>query len=83
MDPVILFFVLGVVAGLARADLRLPRPSTSSSSTVLLLAIGLKGGVELARDTGGLPLVELGGILLLGFAAAAARRSRSRATSAG
>jgi len=67
LDPVIWFFVLGVVAGAARADLRLPAAIYEFVSTVLLLAIGLKGGVELARDTGGLPLAELGGILLLGF----------------
>jgi hypothetical protein len=67
LDPVIWFFMLGVVAGAARADLRLPAAIYEFVSTVLLLAIGLKGGVELARDTGGLPLAELGGILLLGF----------------
>ena len=67
LDPVIWFFVLGVVAGAARADLRLPAAIYEFVSTVLLLAIGLKGGVELARDSGGLPLAELGGILLLGF----------------
>ena len=67
LDPVIWFFVLGVAAGVARADLRLPAAIYEFVSTVLLLSIGLKGGVELARDTGGLPAVELGGILLLGF----------------
>jgi hypothetical protein len=67
LDPIIWFFVLGVAAGVARADLRLPAAIYEFVSTVLLLSIGLKGGVELARDTGGLPAVELGGILLLGF----------------
>jgi len=67
LDPVIWFFVLGVLAGAARADLRLPAAIYEFVSTVLLLAIGLKGGVELARDSGGLPVAELGGILLLGF----------------
>jgi len=68
MDPVILFFVLGVVAGLARADLRLPGAIYEFVSTVLLLAIGLKGGVELARDTGGMPLIEFAVLLALGLA---------------
>jgi hypothetical protein len=67
LDPVIWFFILGVLAGVARADLRLPAAIYEFVSTVLLLAIGLKGGVELARDTGGMPLAELGGVLLLGF----------------
>ncbi len=68
MDPVILFFVLGVVAGLARADLRLPGAIYEFVSTVLLIAIGLKGGVELARDTGGMPLAEFGALVALGLA---------------
>ncbi len=68
IDPVILFFVLGIVAGLARADLRLPSAIYEFVSTVLLLAIGLKGGVELARDTGGMPLLELAGVLAIGLA---------------
>ena len=68
MDPVILFFVLGVVAGLARADLRLPGAIYEFVSTVLLLAIGLKGGVELARDTGGMPLTEFAVLVALGLA---------------
>jgi len=67
LDPVIWFFVLGVFAGVARADLRLPAAIYEFVSTVLLLAIGLKGGVELARDSAGVPLAELGGVLLLGL----------------
>jgi hypothetical protein len=67
LDPVIWFFVFGIVAGLARADLRLPAAIYDFVSTLLLLAIGLKGGVELARDGGGLPATELGAVLLLGF----------------
>jgi len=67
LDPVIWFFVLGLLAGVARADLRLPSAIYDFVSTLLLLAIGLKGGVELARDGGGMPLAELGGVLLLGF----------------
>ena len=68
IDPVILFFVMGIVAGLARADLRLPGAIYEFVSTVLLLAIGLKGGVELARDTGGMPLLELAGVMAIGLA---------------
>lgn len=67
IDPVILFFVLGAFAGIARAELRLPAAIYEFVSTLLLLAIGLKGGVELARAGEGLPPVELGALLLLGF----------------
>jgi hypothetical protein len=67
IDPVILFFVLGLVAGLARSDLRLPAAIYEFVSTILLLAIGLKGGVELGRDGGGIALLEVAGILALGL----------------
>lgn len=55
IDPVILFFVLGVTAGLLRSELRLPAAVYEFVTIVLLLAIGLKGGVELAKQ----PLSEL------------------------
>lgn len=48
-EPVILFFVLGLAAGLLRSDLKLPGVFYESLSIFLLLAIGLKGGVELSR----------------------------------
>lgn len=50
VDPVILFFLLGVGAGLARSDLRLPPALYDFLSMYLLLSIGLKGGVELAEQ---------------------------------
>ena len=48
-EPVILFFLLGALAGLVRSDLKIPGVLYESLSIFLLLAIGLKGGVELAR----------------------------------
>lgn len=49
LDPIILFFILGVAAGLLRSDLRIPSAIYDFLSIYLLLAIGLKGGIELAR----------------------------------
>ena len=49
-EPVILFFLLGLLAGLARSDLKIPAVLYESLSIFLLLAIGLKGGVELAAS---------------------------------
>lgn len=49
-DAVVLFFVLGVFARLVRSDLRLPEALYETLSIYLLLAIGLKGGVELSRQ---------------------------------
>lgn len=54
-DVVILFFVLGLVARLAGSTLAVPRALYESLSIYLLLAIGLKGGAELA----GQPLAQL------------------------
>jgi hypothetical protein len=50
IDAVVLFFVLGVVARMAKSDLRLPEALYETLSIFLLLAIGLKGGIELARQ---------------------------------
>ena len=50
IDPVLLFFMLGLAAGLLRSELRLPAPVYELVSMLLLLAIGLKGGIELARQ---------------------------------
>ena len=55
LDPLILVFALGVIARLARSDLRFPEPVYEALSIYLLLAIGLKGGVELAHQ----PLVQV------------------------
>lgn len=67
MDPVIFFFILGLFAGFAKADLRFPPAIYDLLSTLLLLTIGLKGGVELAKSpfAGLLPQVLL--VLAMGF----------------
>ena len=49
-EPVVLFFVMGVVAGLLRSDLKMPSALYETLSIFLLIAIGLKGGVELAKN---------------------------------
>ena len=56
-EPVILFFILGLFAGIIRSDLKIPSALYESISIFLLIAIGLKGGVELARY----PLSSLAG----------------------
>ena len=53
MDPVVYFFVLGVAARLLRSDLKLPGVLYESLTIYLLLAIGIKGGVELASHSHG------------------------------
>jgi hypothetical protein len=48
-EPIILFFALGLLAGIIRSDLKIPGVLYESLSIFLLLAIGLKGGIELAK----------------------------------
>lgn len=50
LDPIVLFFALGLGAGILKADLRLPPAIYEFVSTLLLLSIGMKGGIELARQ---------------------------------
>ena len=47
-DPLFLFFVVGLTGGLLKSDLKLPDAVYQLLSTYLLLAIGLKGGVQLS-----------------------------------
>lgn len=49
LSPVILAFALGIIASLVRSDLKLPAALYNGLSIYLLLAIGLKGGVELSK----------------------------------
>lgn len=50
VDVVVFFFLLGVLARVLRSDLRLPEALYETLSIYLLLAIGLKGGIELSRQ---------------------------------
>ena len=68
MDPVIWFFALGVFARLARSDLRIPSAVYDLLSTLLLLTIGLKGGVELARTPFSGLATQVAAVLAMGFA---------------
>ncbi|PLK27349.1 sodium-dependent bicarbonate transport family permease [Novosphingobium sp. TH158] len=49
LSPVILFFLLGVLAAAARSDLSVPEPLAKSLSLYLMAAIGLKGGVQVSQ----------------------------------
>ena len=51
LSPLVLAFLLGIVAKLMRSELSLPKDLYSSLSLYLLLALGLKGGVELAESS--------------------------------
>jgi uncharacterized protein len=48
MSPPILFFLLGVLAAFARSDLTIPEPIAKGMAIYLMVAIGFKGGKEVA-----------------------------------
>lgn len=49
-SPVILFFALGLLAAFARSDLAIPEAVAKGISLYLMAAIGLKGGVAVAKS---------------------------------
>ncbi len=68
IDVVILFFILGLAAGLMRSELRLPAALYETLALVLLLTIGIKGGEGLAKQALAQLLPQLGIVMLLGVA---------------
>ena len=45
MSPMVLFFILGLLAATFRSDLAIPEPVSKGLSLYLMLAIGFRGGV--------------------------------------
>lgn len=50
LDPAILFFVFGVLAGTLKSNLEIPPAISRFLSLYLLMALGLKGGFALAQS---------------------------------
>lgn len=68
VDVVVFFFVLGVAARLLKSDLRLPEALYETLSIFLLLAIGLKGGIELSKQPLAVLAPQVLACVALGFA---------------
>ena len=67
-SPVVLFFVLGLVAAFARSDLAIPEAIAKAMSLYLMAAIGIKGGVAVAESgIDGTVLSALGAGIAAGF----------------
>ncbi|MCV2356831.1 sodium-dependent bicarbonate transport family permease [Paucibacter sp. B2R-40] len=50
LDPAILFFVFGIIAGTLKSNLEIPPQISKFLSLYLLMALGLKGGFALAKS---------------------------------
>jgi uncharacterized protein len=64
LSPMVLFFALGLGASLARSDLTVPEAIAKFLALYLMMAIGFKGGVAVAKS--GLDL-KLVGVMLAGI----------------
>lgn len=65
VSPVVLFFVLGLAAALARSPMAIPEAFSKGVAIYLMMAIGLKGGFEMAKN----PLSwEVGALFLAALA---------------
>lgn len=66
LSPIILFFLLGMIAALLRSQMSVPEAFAKGLAIYLMMAIGLKGGVQMASNpiTLEVGLVFLVGILL-------------------
>ena len=67
LDPIIFFFIFGMLAGVLKSDLNTPEALYEVLSIYLLLAIGLKGGVELNKSEFWDVIYPILGTLLLGI----------------
>lgn len=56
-NPALLFFALGIFASQVKSDLKIPENSSKFISLYLLLAIGFKGGQELAHSSFGSDII--------------------------
>ena len=66
-DIVAMFFVLGVVSGLMKSDLKMPKAAYDILSLLLMLTIGLKGGMALHGNFSASLMLEVVVVLAIGF----------------
>lgn len=68
LSPIILSFLLGLAAAMARSDLSIPEAVAKGMSIYLLFAIGFKGGASVAdHGVDGALLMSIGAGILLSF----------------
>ncbi|MGQ4277264.1 sodium-dependent bicarbonate transport family permease [Pseudidiomarina sp. E22-M8] len=66
-DIVIAFFILGIIAGVVKSDLKMPGQIYEILSILLMLSIGIKGGLALHSDHQAVVWTHLIAIMMLGI----------------
>ncbi|MFV9510820.1 sodium-dependent bicarbonate transport family permease [Tepidibacillus sp. LV47] len=66
LSPFVLFFLLGIMAAIFKSDLKFPNGLSEALSIYLLMAIGIKGGIELSHYALGTVMKPILGTLFLG-----------------
>ena len=66
LSPIILFFVLGMAAALMRSQMSVPEAFSKGLAIYLMMAIGLKGGIEMSKNplTADVVMVLVGAVIL-------------------
>lgn len=67
LSPVVLFFIMGLIASFVKSDLKFPGGLSEALTIYLLIAIGLKGGIELSEHPFADMVRPIMGALLLGI----------------
>lgn len=67
LDPVVLFFILGLLGGIFKSGLKIPESFYNVLSIYLLLSIGIKGGIELFHSDLSRLMLPAAGTLILGL----------------
>lgn len=68
LSPVVMFFALGLVAALLRSPMSVPQSFAKGLAIYLMMAIGLKGGVEMSKTAlDGQVFAVFGAAIILSF----------------
>jgi len=65
LSPIVLFFVLGLGAALLRSEMTVPEAFAKGLAIYLMMAIGLKGGVEMSKTALTPEIFAIAGVALL------------------
>lgn len=65
LSPIVLFFVLGLGAALMRSQMSVPESFAKGLAIYLMMAIGLKGGVEMSKTALSPEIFSIAGVALL------------------